>query len=60
MLQERAEKQQNFSPSSVLGGTSLPIQEGAEPAATSPIPAATGAANEGAALPIVPPAEEKK
>jgi preprotein translocase subunit SecG len=62
LLQERAEKQRNFSPSSVLGSEGLPVQE--EGAATAPaatVPAAEGtapaAANEGAVLPILPPAE---
>ena len=56
LLQERAEKQQNFSPSSVLGGQGLPIQESAAPAAP-----ATGAnaGGEGAALPILPAGEDK-
>ena len=54
LLQERAEKQQNFSPSSVLGSKSLPIQEGAAPATP-----AAGAAGEGGALPIIPPGEEQ-
>ena len=52
LLQQRAEKQQNFSPSSVLGNTALPIQEGAQEAAP-----ATGAATtpEGqGALPLLP------
>jgi preprotein translocase subunit SecG len=53
LLQERAEKQQNFSPSSVLGSTSLPIQEGAAPATPE-----AGATGDGAALPLIPPAEE--
>ncbi|MBN1757070.1 MAG: preprotein translocase subunit SecG [Chitinispirillaceae bacterium] len=56
MLQERAEKQKNFSPSSVLGNTSLPIQEGAQEA-----PAAAGTATEGqGVLPIMPSADEEK
>jgi preprotein translocase subunit SecG len=60
LLQQRAEKQANFSPSSVLGNQSLPIQEGAEPAATNPAGVTPGKATEGTALPIVPPAEESK
>ena len=52
MLQERAEKQANFSPSSVLGNKELPIKEGA----AQPAPAGTGAVNEGTTLPILPPA----
>jgi preprotein translocase subunit SecG len=57
LLQERAEKQQNFSPSSVLGGTSLPIQEGAQEA----LPA-TGAAtsDEQGTLPLLPPTTDEK
>ena len=55
LLQERAEKQQNFSPSSVLGNTALPLQEGAQEA----VPATGGAAAEGqGALPLLPSAEE--
>ncbi len=56
LLQERAEKQQNYSPSSVLGGKGLPIQEGAT---QTPEAGAAGAANEGTALPLLPPAEKE-
>jgi preprotein translocase subunit SecG len=61
LLQERAEKQQNFSPSSVLGGQGLPVQKeseaatGGEPSATAP-----GAAAEGTVLPVLPPAEKQE
>lgn len=55
ILQERAEKQANFSPSSVLGNKELPLKEGAAPSA----PAGTGAATEGTALPLLPSAGEK-
>jgi preprotein translocase subunit SecG len=55
ILQERAEKQANFSPSSVLGNKGLPIKEGA----AQSTPEGTGASNEGTALPILPPAAEK-
>ncbi len=48
LLQERAEKQQNFSPSSVLGGQGLPVQEGSD---------AQSGSQEGA-LPVLPAQEE--
>ncbi|HON12329.1 MAG TPA: preprotein translocase subunit SecG [Chitinispirillaceae bacterium] len=50
ILQERAQKQQSYSPSSVLEGKGLPLQQGTEQTA----PAGSGEASE---LPIVPPAE---
>jgi preprotein translocase subunit SecG len=56
MLQERAEKQANFSPSSVLGNKELPIKEGA----AQPAPVGAGAATQGTALPLVPPAGDAK
>ncbi|MBN1307086.1 MAG: preprotein translocase subunit SecG [Chitinispirillaceae bacterium] len=56
LLKERAEKQQNFSPSSVLGDKSLPIQESADPATSA---AGAGASNEGTALPLIPQGEDK-
>ena len=59
LLQERAEKQQNFSPSSVLGTQGLPIQDETGTAtATTEAPAAEGGAD-GGALPILPPAGEQ-
>lgn len=57
LLQQRAEKQEHYSPSSVLGDQSLPIQEGAVEEA---VPGAAGAATEDAALPVLPAAEENK
>lgn len=58
LLQKRAEKQQDYSPASVLGTQALPMQESVDPAATSPVPGA-GSTNESAPLPVVPSAEEK-
>lgn len=65
LLQQRAEKQQDFSPSSVLDKGALPIQSGSGNSAASvstPAPLPAGSATEGGTtpLPIVPPAEEKK
>jgi len=66
LLQERAEKQQNYSPSSVLGTDALPIQEGAAetaPAAgaatgSTPLPfsAAPATSEKGKAAPAATPA----
>lgn len=53
LLQERAEKQQNFSPSSVLGNQGLPLQQGEEQA-----PSVGGGATEGGALPVLPSSGE--
>lgn len=64
LLQERAEKQQNYSPASVLGEQSLPIQEGAQEGAAAsgtPLPIAPAASEDvstqGEAVPAVPPTE---
>ena len=57
LLQERAEKQQNFSPSSVLGNTALPIQEGAEE--TAPPASGNEAAGQGT-LPLLPSGEAEE
>jgi preprotein translocase subunit SecG len=61
LLQERAEKQQNFSPSSVLGSQGLPIQQGAATEGTElPATATEGAGMGGeATLPILPSTEEQ-
>lgn len=65
LLQQRAEKQQDFSPSSVLDKGALPIQSGSgnsAAAVSTPAPLPAGSTTEGGTspLPIVPPAEEKK
>jgi preprotein translocase subunit SecG len=52
LLQERAEKQQNFSPSSVLGSQALPIQEGTE----QQLPFM--GTDEGGAVPVLPQSDE--
>jgi len=57
LLQKRAEKQQDYSPSSVLGSQSLPLQETTDPAAASPLPGASG--NESAPLPVLPATPEQ-
>lgn len=65
LLQERAEKQQNFSPSSVLGTQSLPVQEESEGGAASgggkpsTATAPVTAGGEAASLPVLPPTEEQ-
>jgi len=57
LLQKRAEKQQDYSPASVLGTQSLPMQNSEEqPAAATP---ATGDAQT-APLPVLPPSGEKQ
>ena len=59
LLQERAEKRQNFSPSSVLGSKALPLQEGVQEAAPATGAEGAGAAATGGqgALPLLPPAD---
>ncbi len=52
ILQERAQKQQSYSPSSVLEGKGLPLQQGNEQAAP-------GSGAQEQSLPILPPAEQK-
>ena len=54
LLQERAQKQQTYSPSSVLEGKGIPLQQGAPqgPEAQGNAPVIPGA---GQALPIAPP-----
>ena len=54
LLQERAEKRQNYSPASVLGDEALPIQEGA--AETAPAAGGTG----GTPLPFTAPATSEE
>ncbi len=56
LLQERAEKQSKYSPSSVLGDKALPIQnEGGG----SALPSSGEGAAGGTALPIIPQGEDK-
>jgi preprotein translocase subunit SecG len=63
ILQQRAEKQQTFSPSSILNNGSLPLQGTPDAAAGNATGAAagnaTGEKTGGQALPVLPPAGAK-
>lgn len=51
LLKDRAEKQQNYSPSSVFGGKGLPLQKSEQSAPAAP---AQSSPAQGGQLPIVP------
>jgi preprotein translocase subunit SecG len=55
LLQKRAEKQQSFSPSSVLEGQGLPMQQGGEGATPGTAPDQGAPAG---TLPMAPPADQ--